>query len=67
MLESIEFKTVRASHALVLVLFDLLSTLIEISASTQMDIQYSGQLLLSTLSKIIENVTVRTNLTVRSK
>ncbi|KAI5481102.1 U3 small nucleolar RNA-associated protein 10 [Pseudohyphozyma bogoriensis] len=55
-LESVNFDFVTPSHTLVLGLFDLLSSLIEISTSAQVDIQYSGQLILATLSKIVGRV-----------
>ncbi|KAK4702660.1 U3 small nucleolar RNA-associated protein 10, partial [Phenoliferia sp. Uapishka_3] len=55
-LEAVDFTNVAASHGLLLALFDLLSSLIEISAAAQLDIQYLGQLILTTLSKVIENV-----------
>lgn len=57
-LETVDFSTITPSHTLVITLFDLLSTVIEISTSAQIDIQYVGQLLLATLSKVIENVSV---------
>ena len=58
-LEAVDFTNVAASHALLLALFDLLSSLIEIAAAAQLDIQYLGQLILGTLAKVIENVQVR--------
>lgn len=54
-LEEVNFTDVAASHGLLLALFDLLSSLIEIAAAAQLDIQYLGQLLLSNLSKVIES------------
>jgi hypothetical protein len=57
-LETVDYKTIAVTHGLLLALFDLLSTLIEVSTSTQVDIQYAGQLMLATLSKVIENVKV---------
>lgn len=58
-LESVEFKTIAVTHGLILALFELLSSLLEIAASAQVDIQYAGQLMLATLSKVVENVKVR--------
>ena len=55
-LESVEFQSIPASHQVLLNLFDILSTLIELSTSAQLDIQYPGQLLLSALSKVVANV-----------
>ncbi|ORY85937.1 U3 small nucleolar RNA-associated protein 10 [Leucosporidium creatinivorum] len=55
-LESLEFSSLSASHAILLSLFDLLSSIIEIPAAAQVDVQYPGQLMLSALSKVVENV-----------
>ena len=58
-LETVEFKSVAVTHGLILSLFELLSALMEISTSAQIDIQYCGQLMLATLSKVVDNVKVR--------
>lgn len=55
-LESTEFAEIAVSHGFLLALFELLSTLIEIPASAQADIQYPGQLMLSALSKTVAHV-----------
>lgn len=57
-LETVDFKTVTVTHGLLLALFDLLSTLIDISSSAEVNVQYAGQLMLATLSKVVENVQV---------
>ena len=60
-LETVEFKSVAVTHGLILSLFELLSALMEISTSAQIDIQYCGQLMLATLSKVVDNVKVRSD------
>ncbi|BGP11136.1 snoRNA-binding rRNA-processing protein utp10 [Rhodotorula toruloides] len=56
-LESVEFGLVPASHGLVLGLFDLLASLVDLPTATgQTDISYPGQLILGALARIVENV-----------
>ncbi|GAA5839039.1 hypothetical protein JCM9279_002573 [Rhodotorula babjevae] len=56
-LESVEFATVPASHGLLLGLFDLLATLVELpSTAGQTDVSYPGQLILGALARVVENV-----------
>ncbi|GAA5933796.1 hypothetical protein JCM3775_000286 [Rhodotorula graminis] len=56
-LESVEFGTVPASHGLLLGLFDLLATLVELpSTAGQTDVSYPGQLILGALARVVENV-----------
>ncbi|BGP27409.1 U3 small nucleolar RNA-associated protein 10 [Rhodotorula toruloides] len=56
-LESVEFGWVSASHGLVLGLFDLLASLVDLPTATgQTDISYPGQLILGVLARIVENV-----------
>ncbi|BGP43235.1 snoRNA-binding rRNA-processing protein utp10 [Rhodotorula kratochvilovae] len=56
-LESVEFASVPASHGLLLGLFDLLATLVELPTSTgQTDVSYPGQLILGALARVVENV-----------
>ncbi|GAA5888324.1 hypothetical protein JCM6882_008581 [Rhodosporidiobolus microsporus] len=56
-LESVEFANVPASHGLLLGLFDLLATLVDLpTVASQTDFSYPGQLLLGALARVVENV-----------
>ncbi|GAA6015436.1 hypothetical protein JCM10207_008593 [Rhodosporidiobolus poonsookiae] len=56
-LESVEFATVAASHGLLLNLFDLLATLVDLpTVAGQNDVSYPGQLILGALARVVENV-----------
>ncbi|GAA6060808.1 hypothetical protein JCM10212_000581 [Sporobolomyces blumeae] len=55
-LEAIEFATLAASHGLLLALFDLLASIVEVPSANQVEVQYPGQLLLSALGQVVENV-----------
>ncbi|GAA5827854.1 hypothetical protein JCM11251_007703 [Rhodosporidiobolus azoricus] len=56
-LESVEFANVPASHGLLLGLFDLLATLVDLPTTAgQTDVSYPGQLLLGALARVVENV-----------
>ncbi|BGP19830.1 hypothetical protein JCM10213_003139 [Rhodosporidiobolus nylandii] len=57
LLESVEFADVPASHGLLLGLFDMLATLVDLpTAAGQTDVSYPGQLLLGALARVVENV-----------
>ncbi|GAA5877943.1 hypothetical protein JCM16303_002787 [Sporobolomyces ruberrimus] len=55
-LEHIEFASLAASHGLLLSLFDLLASLVEVPTANQVEVQYPGQLLLGALGRVVENV-----------
>ncbi|GAA6009387.1 snoRNA-binding rRNA-processing protein UTP10 [Rhodotorula paludigena] len=57
LLESVDFASVPASHTLLLGLFDLLATLVDLPSSAgQTDVAYPGQLILGALARVVENV-----------
>ncbi|GAA6036252.1 hypothetical protein JCM8097_006859 [Rhodosporidiobolus ruineniae] len=66
-LESVEFAAVPASHGLLLGLFDLLATLVDLPTSAgQTDVSYPGQLLLGALAAVVANVKPESGVTSES-
>ncbi|KAM0786108.1 hypothetical protein ACM66B_006918 [Microbotryomycetes sp. NB124-2] len=55
-LETVEFATIEPTHDLMLALFELLTSVNDVSGAAQADVQYTGQLLLSALLQTVGNV-----------
>ncbi|SDA02509.1 BZ3501_MvSof-1269-A2-R1_Chr12-3g03653 [Microbotryum saponariae] len=60
-LESVDFAKLEPIPNLLLALFDLLSSMIEVPAPAQVDVQYPGQLVLSSLSALVSHVDPNAN------
>ncbi|SCV73190.1 BQ2448_7115 [Microbotryum intermedium] len=63
-LESVDFAKIDPVPSLLLALFELLSSMIEVPTTAQIDVQYPGQLVLSNLSALLSRVDPNANLIV---
>ncbi|GAA5867626.1 hypothetical protein JCM8547_001319 [Rhodosporidiobolus lusitaniae] len=65
-LESVEFASVPASHGLLLGLFELLATLVDLPSTNggqNNDVSYPGQLILGALARVVKNVGLESGVT----
>ncbi|KAK4048437.1 snoRNA-binding rRNA-processing protein utp10 [Microbotryomycetes sp. JL201] len=62
-LETVEFATLEPTHDLLLSLFDLLTSVNDVSAAAQAEVQYTGQLLLSALLQSVDRVSPSSSVT----
>lgn len=64
LLESVDIADVSASHPLLLNLFEILASLVDLpSAPGQTDVSYPGQLVLTALSRVVDKVTPESGIT----
>ncbi|GAA5990412.1 hypothetical protein JCM10908_007359 [Rhodotorula pacifica] len=64
LLESVDFADIAASHALLLNLFEILASLVDLpSAPGQTDVSYPGQLVLTALARVVDKVTPESGIT----
>ncbi|GAA5862132.1 hypothetical protein JCM3774_006186 [Rhodotorula dairenensis] len=64
LLESVDFADVAASHALLLNLFEILASLVDLpSVPGQADVSYPGQLVLTALARVVDKVTPESGIT----